>query len=159
MLLHPVKDTLPLLPIRDHVLFPNLLIPLTVSRPASVAAVEAALAREDKVIAIFTQKDPKIEEPKSGDIYTIGTLAVIKKMIRIEQVLNVIVQGIQRAELVAATTEKPFLNVTVNPLPEPQDWNTEIEASHRAMIGLSEKMLDLVDPHDENQPQLRLVRV
>jgi ATP-dependent Lon protease len=146
MVLHPVKDTLPLLPIRDHVLFPNLLIPLTVSRTVSVAAVEAALAREDKVIAIFTQKDPKIEEPKSGDLYKIGTLAVIKKMIRIEQVLNVIVQGIQRAELLGATTEKPFLNVTINPLPEPQDWNTEIEASHRAMIDLSEKMLELVDP-------------
>lgn len=146
MVPHLLKDTLPLLPIRDHVLFPNLLMPLTVSRPVSAAAVEAALAREDKVIAIFTQKDSKVEEPRSGDLYKIGTLAVIKKMIRIEQVLNLIVQGIQRAELVGATTEKPFLNVTVKSLPEPQDWDTEIEASHRAMIDLSEKMLELVDP-------------
>lgn len=141
-----VRNTVPLLPIRNSVLFPYMLMPLVVSRPASVSAVEAALAREDKVLAVFTQKDPSIEEPKINDLFNVGTLAVIKKMTPVNNTLHIVVQGIERVELAAIVAEQPFLNVTVKPLPEPSDEGAEIEALHRAVLDLVDKMVELVEP-------------
>lgn len=141
-----VRNTVPLLPIRNSVLFPYMLMPLVVSRPASVSAVEAALAREDKVLAVFTQKDPSIEEPKINDLFNVGTLAVIKKMTPVNNTLHIVVQGIERVELAATVAEQPFLNVTVKLLPEPSDDGAEIEALHRAVLDLVDKMVELVEP-------------
>src|SRR5687768_1781351 len=90
--------TLPALPLKSSVLFPRLLMPLAVGRPASVAAVEAALASEDKMLAVFAQKDPVVEEPTAQDLHRIGTLAVIKKMERAGEMVQIIVQGTQRVE-------------------------------------------------------------
>ena len=72
-------QTLPLLPLKNSVLFPGLLMPLAVGRKASVAAVEAALATEDKEVIVVAQKDPTIETPGADDLYTVGTRAVIRK--------------------------------------------------------------------------------
>ena len=70
---------LPVLPVKRTVLFPGVLIPLTVGRDRSVAAVEAALKTEDKTILVVAQRDPHTEEPGLDDLYTIGTKAVIKQ--------------------------------------------------------------------------------
>jgi ATP-dependent Lon protease len=121
-------------------------MPLAVGRPRSVAAVEAALAKEDKLIAVFAQKGPSIEEPSLDDCYSIGTLGVIKKMGRAEDMLQVVVQGIQRIEIIEVVQERPFVSLNVRLLPEPQDSGTEIEALQRAVLDLASKMLELVQP-------------
>ena len=72
-------QTLPLLALKNSVLFPGLLMPLGVGRKASVAAVESALATEDKEVIVVAQKDPSVETPGADDLYTIGTRAVIRK--------------------------------------------------------------------------------
>ena len=69
---------LPVLPLKNSVLFPHLLMPLSVGRPASLAAVEAALATEEREIVIVAQRDASVEAPALGDLYAIGTKAVIK---------------------------------------------------------------------------------
>ncbi|MGE5445194.1 MAG: endopeptidase La [Ignavibacteriales bacterium] len=145
-MLNPFGNTVPVLPIKNSVLFPYMLMPLVVSRPTSISAIEAALAKEDKILAIFTQKDASVEEPKADDLFKIGTLAVIKKMIPIEQTLHIAVQGVQRVELVGVTTEQPFLNATVKPLPELNDKGPEIEALHRAVLDLASKIVELSEP-------------
>jgi ATP-dependent Lon protease len=136
----------PALPIKNSVLFPYLLIPLSLSRPASVAAVEAALASEDKEVVAFAQKDATVEEPTKEDLFEIGTLAIIKKMARIGDTVHIVVQGTDRAQLLGVTQEHPYLNVRVRRLPEPVDQSTEIEALQRAVLDLIRKMLRLVQP-------------
>ena len=75
-------NLLAVLPVRNTVFFPFTLAPLAVGRPLSVAAAEAGLAREDKLLAIFTQKDMNVEEPGPDDLVQYGTKAVIKRMAR-----------------------------------------------------------------------------
>ncbi len=141
-----IQTTVPTLPIKNSVLFPYLIMPLAVGRPRSVAAVEAALASEDKLLAVFAQKDPSVEEPTLDDLYKIGTLGIIKKTVRAEDMLQLVVQGSQRIEILEAVQERPFLNLRVRLLPEPQDSGTEIEALQRAVLDLAGKLLELVQP-------------
>ena len=75
---------LPLLPLKGSVLFPLQSMPLVVSRPASVAAVQAALSTEDKTLVVVAQKDPESDQITLDDVHAIGTKAVIKKMIPTE---------------------------------------------------------------------------
>ncbi len=138
--------TLPALPIKNAVLFPNLPMPLVISKSFSVKAVEAALLSEDKLIAVFTQKDFRNENPMGSDLYPIGTLAVIKKMIIIEHNLNIVLQGIQRVERVGVTMERPYIHVRARPLPDLIQNGMETEALHRAVLNLAGKMVSLVQP-------------
>jgi ATP-dependent Lon protease len=137
---------LPVLPIKNTVLFPYLLMPLAAARPASRAAVEAALAREDKALLIIAQRDENVEEPDQNDLYTIGTRAVIKKMVRSENALELIVQGVERVVLVRLEQTSPYLRAIVRPLPLPDDQGTEVEALHRAVLELARQALSLAQP-------------
>jgi ATP-dependent Lon protease len=138
--------TLPALPLKNSVLFPHLLMPLAVGRPASVAAVEAALAREDKTLLMFAQKDAAQEDPSADDLYAVGTMAVIKRMERAGDVLQILVQGVDRVERAGVTQQSPFLNVSARTLPSPSDESTEVEALHREMLNLAGKIHALVQP-------------
>ena len=91
----------PALPVKGSVLFPNILMPLSVGRPFSVAAVEAAVSTEDKEVVVFAQRDPLVETPRADDLYSIGTKAIIKRMDRPrEEFLELIVQGVERVVLI-----------------------------------------------------------
>jgi ATP-dependent Lon protease len=138
--------TLPTLPLKSSVLFPRLLMPLAVGRPASVAAVEAALASEDKTLAVFAQKDPLVEEPTVDDLHRIGTLAVIKKMERSGESVQLIVQGVDRLELVELSQTTPYLAAQARRIPEPKDFDTELEALHREILKLAAQVHALVAP-------------
>src|SRR5580692_3854057 len=93
-------STLPLLPLKNSVLFPGLLMPLSVGRAASIAAVEKALATEEKEIVVVTQRDVGVDEPAASDLYTIGTRAVIRKVGRGKEQLEVLVFGTERVVIV-----------------------------------------------------------
>ena len=73
---------LPVLPLKNTILFPGLLLPLSVGRESSLAAVEAALKTEEKEIILVAQRDPHVDAPQQDDLYTIGTKAVIRKSSR-----------------------------------------------------------------------------
>src|SRR5437879_5147692 len=91
--------TLPLLPLQNSALFPYLFMPLSVGKPASVAAIEATLANEEKTFAIFAVRNPSAEQPGRDDLYTVGTRAVIKKMARSPEGIELLVQGVERVVL------------------------------------------------------------
>ncbi len=143
----PVVYTLPVLPLKSAVLFPYLLMPLSAGRPASIAAVEAALATESKEILIFTQRDPDIDSPTQADLYAIGTKAVIRKTNRsTEGHLELMVLGMERVTLVKLDASEPFLKGRATPLPLPQDKGPEIEALQSALIELAGEALTLAQP-------------
>jgi ATP-dependent Lon protease len=137
---------LPVLPIKNTVLFPYLLMPLAIGRPTSRAAAEAALATEDKTLLVIAQRDDTVEEPAEKDLFTIGTRAVIKKMARSENALEMIVQGVERVVLVRLEQTTPYLKAVVRPLPQPEDQGMEVEALHRAVIELAARAMAIAQP-------------
>ncbi|HLJ97016.1 MAG TPA: endopeptidase La [Gemmataceae bacterium] len=137
---------LPVLPVKNTVLFPYLLMPLSAGRPTSRAAVEAALATEDKTLLVIAQHDENVEQPEEKDLFAIGTRAVIKKMGRSENALELIVQGIERVVMVRLEQTTPYLKAVVRPLPQPDDQSTEIEALHRAVMELAARAMTIAQP-------------
>ena len=102
-----VPPELPVLPLRDTVLFPNSFMPLAVARESSVRLIDDAIAN-GKLIAVFTQRDASIEEPTQEDLYTVGTATHIHKMFKLpDGSLRLIVQGLARVTLDEVTEAKP----------------------------------------------------
>jgi ATP-dependent Lon protease len=137
---------LPVLPMRNAVLFPHLFRPFSAGRPQSTAAVEAAMAGPEKTLVVLTQKDTAKEVPVPEDFYSIGTRAVIKKMARSDGLMEFLVQGVERVTIVKFEQTEPFFRARVRPLPFPDDGGTEMEATHRAVIELARKVLELAQP-------------
>lgn len=146
-LMNDIK-ALPVLSMRDTVLFPGLYIPLAVGRPHSLAAMEAVLENEEeeKTFIAVAQRDVEVESPGIDDLYTVGTRAIIKKAARSDGQLELIVQGVERVAIIKAEQTEPYLKARYNPLPMPEDHSTEIEALQRAISELAERLLSLAQP-------------
>ncbi len=146
-----VVYTLPLLPLKNAVLFPYLMMPLSAGRAGSIAAVEAALASESKEIVVFTQRDANVDVPTQEDLYPIGAKAVIRKMNRSnEGHLELLVLGMERVALSKLDSSEPFLRARAIPMPLPDDKSSEVEALQGALIELAGEALTLAQP---NAPQ------
>lgn len=140
-------QVLPLLPLKNTVLFPHLLMPLAVGRPSSIAAVEAALATEDKELVVVAQRDASVESPSQDDLYTVGTKAVIRKMSRPnEGAMELLVLGLERVVILKVENTGSYLTARVMPSPLPQDGGPEVEALHGAIIELAQKAIELAQP-------------
>jgi ATP-dependent Lon protease len=113
---HPVAipSELPILPLRDTVLFPNSFLPLAVARESSVRLIEEAISGS-KLVGVFTQRDAAIEEPTQADLHQIGTATHIHKMFKLpDGSLRLIVQGLSRLHLESVTAVRPYLRARVN---------------------------------------------
>src|SRR5205823_1056354 len=118
---------IPVLPLQKTTLFPETMVPLAVGRPASVAAVEASLASEEKLIACVSVRPDKTSEDdaKPDELFEVGTLVMIKRMERVEETLHLIVQGTDRIQVLAWTQNEPFLKARVQILPDLITTNKE----------------------------------
>jgi ATP-dependent Lon protease len=134
---------LPVLPLKNTVLFPYLFMPLSVGRPASLASMEAVLATEEKTFVVSAQRDSSNEQPGLDDLYTVGTRAVVRKMARGDGVIEVLVQGVERVTILKVEQTSPYLTARVAPFPLPEDGGTEVEALARAVTDLAAKVLEL----------------
>ena len=137
---------LAVLPVRNTVFFPFTLAPLAVGRPRSVAAAEAALNREDKLLAIFTQRDSNVDDPGPDDLIQFGTKAVIKRMARTDDGLQLLIQGIERIERSDAVSTEPFLKLAVTQAPVEAESGAEIEALQRSVIEQGMRIQELAEP-------------
>lgn len=131
----PVKSLIfhqaPLIPVRDIVVFPTNEVVLTFGRRKSQNAVNAALAK-DKLVALFTQRDPQLDNPELKDLYQIGTLCIVERTLKTDGELNALVRGIARIKLVSEIGSNPSVQmVEVAEIPEKQDNSAEIEALSR----------------------------
>src|SRR5207245_1474598 len=124
-------------------------MPLSVGRPQSLAAVEAALAAEDKTLVLVAQREATNDNPGAEGMYTIGTRAVIKKMARNENVVELLLQGVERVVILKMEQSEPFLKARVTPLPLPDDTSPEMEALARAILELAARALQLAQPQAE----------
>jgi ATP-dependent Lon protease len=129
-----VSVTLPVLPIKRTVLFPGVLMPVTVGRDRSVAAVNAALKTEEKTILVVAQRDPGKENPGLDDLYTIGTKAIVKQVGRTEDgTIQAVLQGLERVALLKIEQSLPYLTVQARRLELPTDNDREVQALQRAI--------------------------
>src|SRR5881409_2510236 len=109
-----IPSELPILPLRDTVLFPNSFMPLAVARESSVRLIDDAIAN-GKLIAVFTQRDASIEEPAQEDLFTVGTATHIHKMFKLpDGSLRLIVQGLARLKLEQIVAVQPYLRARVS---------------------------------------------
>src|SRR6187200_2430296 len=109
-----LPEELPILPLRDTVLFPNSFMPLAVARESSVRLIDEAIANS-KVIGVFTQRDASLDEPHQDDLYPIGTATHIHKMFRLpDGSLRLIVQGLARIRLEEIVSVRPYLRARVS---------------------------------------------
>src|ERR1700742_2431966 len=122
-------QVLPALPLKNTILFPGLLLPLSVGRESSLRAVEAALKTEEKEIILVAQRDAQVESPQQDDLYTIGTKAVIRKSSRPnEGMVEILVLGVERVVVMKLESMEPYLSAKYRPFALPEDGGSEVEA-------------------------------
>jgi ATP-dependent Lon protease len=140
-----LPDELPLLPLREFVVFPTMVLPLFVGRERSLAALEDALAG-DRLLCLVAQRDPDLEEPGPEDLYRVGTIAMVMRTLRLaDGRVKALVQGLSRAEVRSFVENEPAPWVRVRAcesLAEPE-WSVESEALVRALRGRVEELLPL----------------
>lgn len=130
------RHNVPIVPVRDVVIFPTNEIVLTFARKESIKAINQALAASPKHIAIFTQKSSDIDNPKASDLYTIGTLASVERTLKNDDELNVLVKGLKRVKLKGINTTESVQLAEVEEVSETTLFDEELEALARRVSAL-----------------------
>src|ERR1700687_3303961 len=133
--------SLPVLPVRDTVLFPHAVLPLTVGRESSVLLINSL--GEDKTIIVVAQREARVDVPQPTDLYTVGSLAVVHKVVKMpNQSLFVFAEGLERVRLKEFTQLTPYMQATVETVPEAVPPKTsEIEALQRNVLTLFQQIV------------------
>src|SRR5712692_7366868 len=122
-----IPSELPVLPLRDTVLFPNSFMPLAVARESSVRLIDDAIAN-GKLIAVFTQRDATVEEPTQDDLFGVGTATHIHKMFKLpDGSLRLIVQGLARLTLEEVVSTHPYVRASVSAAAEDTNDSDRLE--------------------------------
>ena len=139
------KETLPLLPIRDLVVYPFMILPLFVGRESSIQAVEEALNNTDRLILLSSQKDMNAEEPTPDEIFNLGTVAMIMRMRKLpDGRIKILVQGLSKAKITSFENTKPFFKVKVEKQEQVAfEDNAETEALMRGVRDNLEKVINI----------------
>jgi ATP-dependent Lon protease len=140
-----MPDQLPILPLREAVLFPQAVLPLAVARPASVRLVDEAVLGS-RLIGVVTQRDPGHETPAAQDLFGTGTVAVIHKMLKqSDGTIRLVIQGLERFQTVELTQTTPYFKGRVQPLPDvpPAADDLEAEALARQALQLFRRIVEL----------------
>ncbi len=133
----------PMMPVRDMVIFPQMMQPFIVGREASVRALEEALAGEKKIF-LATQHDASIDDPKPEEIFTVGTLANIVQSVKLpDGNIRVLVEGVERAKIVQLASEEGFYRATLKILPGRAEPSPQIDQAVRRVNGLFEQYVKL----------------
>jgi len=136
------KDrSLPILPVRDTVLFPHAVLPLTVGRESSVQLINSL--GEDKTIVVVAQREARVDSPQPSDLYTVGTLAVVHKVVKMpNQSLFVFAEGLERVRLTEFAQLTPFMRARVDSVPEAiPPKSSEVEALQRNVLTLFQQIV------------------
>jgi len=138
-----VYETLPIVPLRDVVVFPHMMMPFVIGRPSSTRALEHALLK-DKRIFLAAQHDASIDDPKPDDVYTMGCVANIVQSLKLpDGNIKVLVEGVERARAVEWKEDKGFYRVVIKVLAKQQEAVGDIEATMGRVVTLFEQYVKL----------------
>ena len=145
------NDALIIVPVRNIVLFPGVVAPITIGRPKSIAAAQQAL-REQRPIGILLQRNPEVDDPAPDDLYRICTVANIVRYITApDETHHIICQGVQRARILDFLPGTPFLAARVLHIPEPTTSSPEIEAR---FLNLQRQAIEAIQLLPQAPPEL-----
>ena len=135
------KEQLPLLPLRGLLVFPHMVLHLDVGREPSVKALEEAMVGDNRIL-LMAQKDAKVDEPAEADLFNVGTVALIKQMIKLPGgTIRVLVEGLTRASVLRYLQMEPFFKVEAELIPEETVKTSEVEALRRSLLYQFEQYL------------------
>jgi ATP-dependent Lon protease len=138
-----LPEILPVLPIRNGVLFPNLVSPLVITTPRSVKLVDEALTG-DKLICAVSQRNPDIEDAGKDELYPVGTVCQILKMLRFpDGTMRLLVQGVKRARVREFVAEQPYLKALLEPLDEGESKDMSVVALMRNVVNMFNQLSDM----------------
>ena len=140
-----IPAELPVLPLRDIVIYPFMIVPLFVSRDRSIRAVEQALS-QDRMILLVSQKDVNKEEPEQDDLYAVGTVAIIMRMLKLpDGRIRILIQGLSRCRVDSVKGSGEYVRASVTPIVEPlaPENSLEVEALVRNVRGSMERAASL----------------
>ncbi len=140
-----IPSELPVLPLRDIVIYPFMIVPLFVSRDRSIKAVDEALG-QNRMIMLVSQRDVDKEDPSQADLFTVGTVAVIMRMLKLpDGRIRILIQGLSRARIDSASTGGDYLKAQITPISEPlpPENSLEVEALVRNVRGSMERAASL----------------
>lgn len=137
-----IKNELPIVPLRDTVVFPSSMVPITVGRPKVKLGLDSAWA-SDHLAVFVAQKNPRIENPAPGDIYSVGTVGLIRRLWKVDNEYNLAVEGISRVYLKEFSQIDPYLAVKVEEIPELTQKSEEVEALFRNILAKIKKFGEL----------------
>ena len=139
--MHKETEQLPLLPLRGLLVFPHMVLHLDVGRDGSVKSLEEAMVGDNRIL-LMAQKDAKVDEPKEEDLFTVGTIALIKQMIKLPGgTIRVLVEGLSRASVLRYLQMEPFFKVEAELIPEETVKTSEVEALRRSLLYQFEQYL------------------
>ena len=135
----PIEE-LPILTVRDTVLFPHALLPINVGRPSSMALISSL--GENRLLGMVSQIDPREDSPGPKDLYEVGTVAMIHKIVRMKEGILLFCEGVSRMHTLAYTSTDPYLRAQVERLPELEPEPTpELEALRRDVVGIFQQIV------------------
>ncbi len=137
-----LKNEIPIVPLRDTVVFPSSMVPITVGRPKVKLGLDSAWAT-DRLAVFVAQKNPRVENPAPNDIYSVGTVGLIRRLWKVDNEYNLAVEGLTRVYLKEFTQIDPYLSVKVEEIPELTQKTDEIEALFRGTLAKIKKYGEL----------------
>ncbi len=141
-----IPSELNILPLRDSVIYPMLIAPLSVAREASVQLIDESIVGNNRVIGVVAQKEPHIETPGFEDVYQYGCAVIIRTLVKMPDAVRLIVQGVTRFRIVEQIHETPYLRAKIEVIDEPdipEHLAEEIEAMRRSVAALFEQAIRL----------------
>jgi ATP-dependent Lon protease len=127
----PLPEALPVLPLRDTVAFPETLAPLAVGQERSIHLIDDVLGT-NRMLVMVASRDPELEEPGPGDLYEVGVVGAVARMVKIpDGTLRILVQGMQRVKLGPFVTEQPYMVARIDEMPDVAEPSAELEALSR----------------------------
>ena len=137
------SDTLAVLPLRDIVVFPHMIVPLFVGRDKSVRALESVM-KEDKQILLVAQKNAAQDDPSADDIYKVGTISTVLQLLKLpDGTVKVLVEGIKRARITSFKETEDYFEVFADPIEDQADDDKEVEALGRTVVSQFEQYIKL----------------
>ena len=138
-----VYETLPIVPLRDVVVFPHMMMPFVIGRPSSIRALEHALGK-DKRIFLAAQHDASTDDPKAEDIFTMGCVANVVQSLKLpDSNIKVLVEGVDRARVIEWKEDKGFYRVVVKVLQRQKDAAGDVEQTMSRVVTLFEQYVKL----------------
>ncbi len=153
-----IPSLLPVLPLRETVVFPESMSPLAIGQERSIKLIDDAMAG-NRMLALLVSKDPEVETPGAEQIHAVGTAAVIHRMLRIpDGTIRVLVQGLRRVRLERLTQEEPYLAGEFEPVPDVVPEAPEVEALSKNVQGIFSRIVDLA-PYLPSELELAVANV